>query len=108
MSDSPKLLFFDPNDAPPRHSSVPSDEMLAHGDAARTLSMLVEIIFSCGQDPITQLAGYLMTDDPTYLPDSSHARAIADHIGRDKLLETLIELYLDGNGSAAAPRELGR
>ena len=34
-----------------------------------------------------------------------HARALADHVGRDKLLETLIELYLEGNGTPAVPSD---
>ena len=67
-----------------------SDEI----DAPRTLASLVHIIRDCGMDPVTQLAGYLTTDDPTYLPDTDHARLLANRIGRDKLLKTLIELYL--------------
>ncbi len=68
---------------------------------SQTLAELVRIIRACGQDPMTQLAGYLMTDDPTYLPDTAHARSMADRIGRDKLLETLLTFYLaENNGSA--------
>lgn len=63
-------------------------------DTADTLASLVRIIRDSGMDPVTQLAGYLIADDPTYLPDTDHARLLADRIGRDKLLETLIELYL--------------
>ena len=68
--------------------------------ASDTLTALVQIIRNCGMDPVTQLAGYLMTDDPLYLPDSGHARLLADRIGRDKLLKTLIETYLQGDASA--------
>ena len=62
--------------------------------AADTLAALVRIIRRCDMDPVTQLAGYLTTDDPTYLPETDHARLLADRIGRDELLKTLIELYL--------------
>ena len=82
-----------------------SDTVEIDSNASETLATLVRIIRECGLDPVTQLAGYLMTDDPTYLPDSDHARALADHIGRDKLLETLIELYLEGNGTPAVPSD---
>ena len=71
--------------------------------AADTLDALVRIIRLCGMDPVTQLAGYLTTDDPTYLPDTDHARLLADRIGRDKLLEILIERYLQ-NSYCAEPR----
>lgn len=63
-------------------------------DPIETLAELTKLIRSCGQNPITQLAGYLTTDDPTFLPESGQARALARRIGRDKLLETLIKLYL--------------
>lgn len=82
-----------------------SDAVEIDTNASETLATLVRIIRDCGLDPVTQLAGYLMTDDPTYLPDSDHARALADHVGRDKLLETLIELYLEGNGTPAVPSD---
>ena len=71
--------------------------------AADTLSALIHIIRESGMDPITQLAGYLTTDDPTYLPDNGHARLLADRVGRDKLLEALIEAYLHGS-HATEPR----
>ena len=61
---------------------------------------LIAAIRECGQNPVTQLSGYLITEDPTYLPEgvSSRgvsARSIARRVGRDKLLATLIELYLN-------------
>ena len=102
MSDSGKILFFDPVDAP--NKPISSDtELPLDSYAADTLASLVRIISDCGQDPVTQLAGYLMTDDPTYLPDTAHARALADRVGRDKLLETLIRAYMDGNISPSEP-----
>ena len=82
MPDCDKLLV----------TASPTDE--ASAIPAHTLAALVRIIRTCGQDPLTQLAGYLMTDDPTYLPDSDHARLLADRIGRDKLLEELLSFYL--------------
>ena len=66
---------------------------------AETLAELTELIQASGQDPVTQLAGYLIADDPTFLPESCHARALARRIGRNKLLETLIELYLTSTPS---------
>jgi len=61
------------------------------------LTLLINIIVECGQDPVTQLAGYLMTDDPIYLPDCVHARSLADSIGRDLLLEVLLQYYADSS-----------
>ena len=66
---------------------------------AETLAELMRIIQANGQNPITQLSAYLIADDPTYLPESDQARALARRIGRDKLLETLIRLYLTSTTS---------
>ena len=68
---------------------------------AETLAELTRLIQANGQDPITQLAGYLIADDPTFLPESCQARALARRIGRNKLLETLIELYLTSTPSTS-------
>ena len=88
----------------PSSASVLPPVGCADMDAAHTLASLVHIIRLSGMDPVTQLAGYLTTDDPTYLPDTDHARLLADRVGRDKLLETLIELYLQGSDNAELRR----
>lgn len=96
MTESGKILFLDPLDAPTsQHKAASAGSDTAPLGASDTLTALIRIIRDCGQDPVTQLAGYLMTDDPTYLPDSAHARALANHIGRDKLLEALIAFYAE-------------
>lgn len=103
MTESGKILFLDPLDAP----NAPGSAASAGFDGApvpvgETLDTLIRIIRECGMDPVTQLAGYLVTDDPTYLPDSAHARAIANHVGRDKLLEALIEFYVESADRSAS------
>ncbi len=86
MNDRGKLLFLDPTpDGTESTPPPPADEALA------TLARLLTIE---GFDPVTQLAGYLITEDPTYLPEDIQARALARRVGRDKLLEALIEGYL--------------
>ncbi len=85
MNENRKLLFLDTADTPEASPLPPADEALA------TLTRLISIE---GFDPVTQLAGYLITEDPTYLPEDTTARALARRVGRDKLLETLIEGYL--------------
>lgn len=97
MKDSGKFLFLDTADANP-HTHTAETPAVADATACAccedSLSELIAIIRDCGQDPVTQLSGYLITEDPTYLPEGSDARAIARRVGRDKLLTTLIELYI--------------
>jgi uncharacterized protein (UPF0297 family) len=96
MSDTNKFLYLATADAvtSPANASPSEQEDGPCACCEESLSELIAIIRDCGQDPATQLSGYLITEDPTYLPESNHARAIANHVGRDKLLTTLIELYI--------------
>lgn len=95
--DNGKFLFLDTADAAyardrvPEAGAEPCEEM---GPQA-ALAALVDILTEGGFDPVVQLTGYLMSEDPTYLPEDTEARAIVRRVGRDKLLETLIELYLE-------------
>lgn len=102
MPDSTKFLYLDTSDTTPSHecrTPCPCCE--------DSLTEIISIIREHGQNPVTQLSGYLITEDPTYLPEGTNAqgitaRAIARRVGRDKLLTTLIELYLS---SCPAPSE---
>ena len=90
MPDTGRILTFDPIHTPPH----PDAADIPDRTAPETLAALTQLFQASEQNPVTQLAGYLIADDPTYLPEGGHARALARRIGRDKLLETLIELYL--------------
>ena len=97
MKDNGKFLFLDTVDAdPPKQTAVTlsPEEDVRCPCCEGSLSELIAIIRENGQDPVTQLSGYLITEDPIYLPEGTDARAIARRVGRDKLLETLIELYI--------------
>ena len=96
MPDSRKILCFDtPRATVPGHS-VPSEPTYEiDPGSSDVLADLICAMKACGQDPVTQLTGYLITEDPTYLPEGTNARALARRVGRDKLLATLIELYLN-------------
>lgn len=95
MKDSQKFLFLDTT-IPPSSSTMapPPEENALPLCCEQSLSELISIIRASGQDPVTQLLGYLITEDPTYLPEGTQARAIARHVGRDELLKTLIEQYI--------------
>ena len=100
MPDSGKILCFDAAKIPAPKPSVTVEPTFEIDPASEdVLEDLICAMKACGQDPVTQLAGYLTTEDPTYLPECGRARALARHIGRDKLLETLIELYMQDHPS---------
>ena len=102
MADNSKILYLDlhTNDAKPnsiRQLDVPdvdtatSVSQVSVLSAEDSLRELYALIAEKGMDPVAQLSGYIITEEPTYIPDYKNARAIADRIGRDKLLFALLD-----------------
>jgi len=48
-----------------------------------------------GYNPNTQLIGYLLSGDPTYITNYNNARSLIRKIERDELLEEILNVYLD-------------
>ena len=48
-----------------------------------------------GYDPISQIVGYILTEDPTYITNHNNARSLICKIDRDELMNVLIRDYLD-------------
>ena len=47
-----------------------------------------------GYNPINQIVGYLLSEDPTYITNYNNARALIRKIDRYELLQTLVMNYL--------------
>ena len=47
-----------------------------------------------GYNPINQLVGYILSEDPTYITTFNNARGLIRHIDRDELLQVLVKSYL--------------
>jgi len=47
-----------------------------------------------GYDPVNQIVGYLLSEDPTYITNHRNARALIRRIDRDELLQELVRDYL--------------
>ena len=77
------MFFVVPNDSQPKVSEV-----------------LKEIYFALkekGYNPISQLVGYVMSGDPTYITNYKNARSLITRIERDEIIETLFEFYIQEN-----------
>lgn len=48
-----------------------------------------------GYNPIGQIVGYILTEDPTYITNYAGARNIISRIEREELLKDIIETYLN-------------
>jgi YD repeat-containing protein len=47
-----------------------------------------------GYNPINQIVGYLLTEDPTYITNYNGARSLICKLDRDALLQELVKNYL--------------
>ena len=47
-----------------------------------------------GYNPISQIVGYIMSEDPTYITTHNNARSLIRRLDRDELLQALVKNYL--------------
>ena len=60
----------------------------------RILRSVYEALTEKGYNPINQLVGYILSEDPTYITNHNNARALIRKLDRDELLQTLLKSYL--------------
>ncbi len=53
-----------------------------------------EALIEKGYDPISQLVGYIMSGDPTYITGHKSARSLITKVERDEILEVVFRNYL--------------
>ena len=46
-----------------------------------------------GYNPINQLVGYILSEDPTYITNYNNARQLICRIDRDELLQEMLKTY---------------
>ena len=64
-------------------------------DASTILSHVYRALQAKGYDPVTQLVGYLISGDPTYITSHQNARYLIRRLERDEILEYVVKFYLD-------------
>ena len=58
------------------------------------LSSVFNSLLVKGYNPINQLVGYILSEDPTYITNYNGARSLITRIDRDELLQELLLSYL--------------
>lgn len=58
------------------------------------LSSVYNLLKVKGYDPINQLVGYILSEDPTYITNYNNARSLICRIDRDELMHELLTNYL--------------
>ena len=60
----------------------------------RTLTTVYEALLEKGYNPINQIVGYILSEDPTYITNHMGARTMIRKLDRDELLHVLVKNYL--------------
>ena len=61
----------------------------------RILLTVYDALMEKGYDPLNQIVGYILSEDPTYITNHNNARSLIRKIDRDELLHTLVKTYLN-------------
>jgi uncharacterized protein (UPF0297 family) len=67
-------------------------------DEKENMRLILRSVFDAlnekGYNPINQIVGYLLTEDPTYITNYNNARSMICKVDRDELLKELVQRYL--------------
>lgn len=58
------------------------------------MSSVYDALLVKGYNPINQLVGYILSEDPTYITNYKNARSLITRVDRDELLQELLLSYL--------------
>ena len=75
-----------------------SPVMEGANDAHAILNHVYRALQAKGYDPVTQIVGYLISGDPTYITSYNNARYLIRMLERDELLEELVKFYIQHHG----------
>ena len=68
------------------------------GDDKENMRRILRTVFDAlqqkGYNPVNQIVGYLLTEDPTYITNYNNARSMICKLDRDELLHELVRSYL--------------
>lgn len=71
--------------------SVPDEREV---EMRRVLTTVYDALKQKGYNPISQIVGYILSEDPTYITTHNNARSLIRKIDRDELLQAMVKSYL--------------
>ena len=73
-------------------------KFMVSDDAGEEMKAILTAVYSAlsekGYNPINQIVGYLLSEDPTYITNYNNARSLICKLDRDELLQELVQHYL--------------
>ena len=64
-------------------------------EAGEILAQVYAALTEKGYNPISQIVGYIMSGDPTYITSHQSARSLITKLERDEILEELVQVYIE-------------
>ncbi len=71
--------------------SLINDEEL---EIRKIVLQVYEALKEKGYNPINQIVGYILSEDPTYITTHNNARNLIRRVDRDTLLQNLVKFYI--------------
>ncbi|MEE1018406.1 MAG: IreB family regulatory phosphoprotein [Acutalibacteraceae bacterium] len=59
------------------------------------MQQVYEALKAKGYNPINQIVGYILSEDPTYITTHNNARSLITKVDRDELLQSIVKFYLN-------------
>lgn len=69
-------------------------ELDKESEVREIIALVYDALRVKGYDPISQIVGYILSDDPTYITSYNGARSLIVKVERDELLEELVKSYI--------------
>ena len=63
-------------------------------ETKRILHEVYNALREKGYNPVDQIVGYILSEDPTYITNYKNARSLICKLDRDELLDSLVRSYL--------------
>ncbi len=60
----------------------------------KTIQIVYDALKEKGYNPINQIVGYILSEDPTYITTHNNARSLLRRIDRYELLQALVSNYI--------------
>ncbi|MBR3781556.1 MAG: IreB family regulatory phosphoprotein [Clostridia bacterium] len=64
------------------------------GEMKQNLLAVYEALNEKGYNSISQIVGYILSEDPTYITTHNNARSLVRRLDRDELLQAMVKCYL--------------
>lgn len=75
-------------------------------DPKEILYNICQTIKEGGYNPVSQLVGYIVSEDPTHISNYKNARTLIGKIDRDDLLEDMVQTYIESLENQFGKKEI--